>query len=140
MKSEELAWKIRRHAIDMVHATHASHIGAILSVTDIVAVLYADIMNVDPKDPNKADRDRFVLSKGHAGVAVYAALAEMGFFPKENLDLYYRDGSLYSGHVSHIRSRALNFPPAAWDMELQSPVEWRWRQRGEMHITMCTQW
>lgn len=109
MKSEELAWKIRRHAIDMVHATHASHIGAILSVTDIVAVLYADIMNVDPNDPDKADRDRFVLSKGHAGVAVYAALAEMGFFPKENLDFYYRDGSLYSGHVSHIGVPGVEF-------------------------------
>lgn len=101
MKSEELAWKIRRHAIDMVHASHASHIGAILSVTDIIAVLYADIMNIDPHDPKKADRDRLVLSKGHAGVAVYAALAEMGFFPIEELGKYYCDASVYSGHVSH---------------------------------------
>lgn len=101
MKSEELAWKIRRHAIDMVHNSHASHIGAILSVTDIIAVLYADVMNIDSTNPKKADRDRLVLSKGHAGVAVYAALAEKGFFPVEELKKYYCDGSIYSGHVSH---------------------------------------
>lgn len=101
MKSEALAWKIRRHAIDMVHSSHASHIAAALSAADIIAVLYTDILHVDPKNPNMPDRDRFVMSKGHAGVAVYAALAECGFFPVDELSLYYTDGSVYSGHVSH---------------------------------------
>ena len=101
MKSEALALKIRQHAIEMVHATHASHIAAILSVTDLVAVLYADILRVTPAEPEWAERDRFVLSKGHAGVSVYAALAEQGFFPVEELSRYYTDGSPYSGHVSH---------------------------------------
>lgn len=109
MKSEELAWRIRRHAIDMVHRSHASHIGSILSVTDIIAVMYADILHVDPADPYDENRDRFVLSKGHAGVAVYAALAEMGFFPVEDLDMYYGDGSPYSGHVSHIGVPGVEF-------------------------------
>ena len=99
--SEQLAKKIRRHAIDMVHASHASHIASALSAADIIAVLYADILRYDPGDPCMKDRDRFVLSKGHAGVAVYSALAEVGFFPEEELKLYYTNGSVYSGHVSH---------------------------------------
>lgn len=101
IESNELAWRMRCHAIDMVHASHASHIGAILSATDIIAVLYANILHIDPQIPTMPERDRFVMSKGHAGVAVYAALAEMGFFPVEDLTLYYTDGSVYSGHVSH---------------------------------------
>ena len=101
MNSEELALKIRKHAIEMTHASHASHIGAILSVTDIVAVLYSDILNTDVLNPKAENRDRLILSKGHAGVAIYSALAEMGFFNKEILDSYYQDGSNLSGHVSH---------------------------------------
>jgi len=79
----------------------SSHVGAILSMADIVAVLYGSVMNIDPADPRKADRDRFLLSKGHAGAGVYAALAEVGFFPVENLRTHYQDGSKLSGHVSH---------------------------------------
>lgn len=101
MSSEELALKIRKHAIEMTHASHASHIGAILSVTDIVAVLYQDILNIDPKAPKADSRDRLILSKGHAGCAIYAALAEKGFFDKRELDTYYQNGSILSGHVSH---------------------------------------
>jgi transketolase len=100
MNSEQLAWNMRYDAIEMVHTTHASHIGAVLSVIDIVAVLYADILNVNPKLPTMPERDRLVLSKGHAGIAIYTALAECGFFPKEELKKYYTDGSVYSGHVS----------------------------------------
>lgn len=101
MDSRYLAWLIRRHAIEMVHRSHASHIASALSAADIIAVLYSEILNVDAREPLKAARDRFVMSKGHAGVAVYAALAECGFFPVEELNRYYKDGSVYSGHVSH---------------------------------------
>lgn len=101
MDSRQLALKIRRHAIAMTHASHASHIGSILSVADIVAVLYHEILNINPRDPKDENRDRMVLSKGHAGVAVYAALAEMGFFDKGILDTYYQDKSILSGHISH---------------------------------------
>lgn len=100
MNSEQLAWHMRKDAIEMVHATHASHIGAVLSVIDIVAVLYSDILNVDPKNPKDPKRDRVILSKGHAGISIYAALAECGFIPKEDLKKYYTNGSVYSGHVS----------------------------------------
>lgn len=100
MDSKTLALNMRKDAIDMVHASHASHIGAVLSVIDIVAVLYANIMNVNPDNPKKQDRDRLILSKGHAGISIYTALAECGFIPKEELQKYYTDGSVYSGHVS----------------------------------------
>jgi transketolase len=101
LTSEQLAWKIRRHGIEMTHISQGSHIGAILSVADIIAVLYNDIANVDPADPKIPDRDRIILSKGHAGAAIYAALAEKGFFKVEELKTHYADGSRLSGHVSH---------------------------------------
>lgn len=100
MISSELALKIRKDAIEMTHATHASHLAAVLSVTDIIAVLYSNILHVDPQNPQMEDRDKVILSKGHAGIAIYAALAECGFFPREELKKYYTDGSVYSGHVS----------------------------------------
>ncbi len=101
MKSEQLAWLIKRHGIEMTHISHGSHIGSILSVADIVAVLYNDVANITPENVKDENRDRIVLSKGHAGAAIYAALAEKGFFPVEELKTHYADGSRLSGHVSH---------------------------------------
>ena len=101
IRSEELAWKIRRHGIEMTHLSGGSHIGAVLSVADIIAVLYADVMNYRPDKPKWEERDRFILSKGHAGAALYAALAERGFFDVEELKTHYANGSRLSGHVSH---------------------------------------
>lgn len=99
--SEQLAWKIRRHAVEMTHLSGGSHIGSIMSVTDIIAVLYADVMNYRAEDINWDERDRFILSKGHAGASIYAALAESGFFDVEELKTHYQNGSRLSGHVSH---------------------------------------
>ena len=96
-----LAWMIRRHGLEMTHLSRGSHIGAIFSVAEIMAVLYTGVMNVNPADPAMPDRDRLILSKGHAGAAVYAALAERGFFPVEELKTHYANGSRLSGHVSH---------------------------------------
>lgn len=101
MNSKQLAWKIRRHGIEMTHLSGGSHIGAILSVADIIAVLYADVIKFDPKNPKWEKRDRFILSKGHAGASIYAALAESGFFAVEELKTHYQNGSRLSGHVSH---------------------------------------
>lgn len=101
MNSKQLAWKIRRHAIEMTHVSKGSHIGSILSVTDIIAVLYSDVLRFDPKRPDWEGRDRLILSKGHAGAALYAALAEKGFFDTEYLKTHYANGSKLSGHVSH---------------------------------------
>ena len=101
MESKELAYRIRIHAINMVHNAHASHIGGILSCADIVAVLYSDIANFDVNNCKNSLRDRIILSKGHNGIAIYAALAEIGFFPVEDLKSYGMNGSKFSCHVSH---------------------------------------
>ena len=98
---EVLAWLIRRNALEMTHISRGSHIGSVFSVAEIIAVLYSGVLNVDPRNPRKPDRDRLILSKGHAGSAVYAALAETGFFPVEQLKTHYANGSILSGHVSH---------------------------------------
>jgi transketolase len=98
---ETLSSKIRKHALSMTHNGQSSHIGSILSCADILAVLYGHILNVNPDDPSYSDRDRFILSKGHAGAGVYAALAESGFFDPNELKNHYQNGSIFSGHVSH---------------------------------------
>jgi transketolase len=97
----ELARRIRIHALRMTSVGGGSHIGAILSCADILAVLYGCVLNLNPENPKAADRDRFVLSKGHACAGVYAALAERGFFSIEKLDTHYQDGSNLCGHISH---------------------------------------
>lgn len=100
-KSIELARKLRIHAVEMAHFAHESHVASALSMADVVAVLYQDILNIDPADPENADRDRFILSKGHACSTVYAALAEKGFFPVEELNTQCQDGSRLSGHITY---------------------------------------
>ncbi|KKN79333.1 hypothetical protein LCGC14_0341150 [marine sediment metagenome] len=98
---EELARKIREHVLRMTHRAKCSHVGSCLSIADILAVLYSGVLNVKPEQPDWEKRDRFILSKGHACAAVYAVLAECGFFPLEWLDGFYQSGSLLSGHISH---------------------------------------
>ena len=99
--SEQLAARVRRHVVLMTSRGESSHIGSALSIADLLAVLYGRVMNIDPENPEMPERDRFILSKGHAGAAVYATLAERGFFPVEKLKSHYQDGSDLSGHVSH---------------------------------------
>ena len=97
----DLANRIRIHAVMMTSRGGSSHVASALSMADILAALYGRVMKVDPSNPKWSDRDRFILSKGHAGAAVYATLAETGFFPKDVLETHYQDGSKLSGHVSH---------------------------------------
>jgi len=108
-KSTQLAKKIRIHAVNMTHYGKSSHIASILSIVDIVSVLYESILNVDPKKPKKLNRDRFILSKGHAGAAIYAALAEKGFFKVSELKKHCSNGSNLSGHVSHKNIPGVEF-------------------------------
>lgn len=96
-----LANKIRKHAVSMTSLGGSSHVGSILSSCDILAVLYGSTLKYKANDPKWPERDRFILSKGHAGAGVYAALAESGFFSIEKLKSHYQDGSDLSGHVSH---------------------------------------
>ena len=99
--AKTLAWLIRRHGLEMTHISRGSHIGAIFSLAEIMATLYTGVLNVNPAEPKMPGRDRLILSKGHAGAAVYAALAERGFFDVEELSTHYANGSRLSGHVSH---------------------------------------
>lgn len=101
MDSSSLALSVRRHSVRMASSGGSSHVASALSCADILSVLYADVLRVDPANPLEPDRDRFILSKGHAGSALYATLAERGFFPREWLNTHYQNGSLLSGHVSH---------------------------------------
>ena len=100
-KTKQLALRLRRHVVQMTSRGNSSHVGSCLSIADIMAVLYGDILRIDPSNPRWAGRDRFILSKGHAGACVYAALAETGYFPVDKLADHYQNGSLFSGHVSH---------------------------------------
>jgi len=101
LNSLSLATQIRVHSLRMVTEAKASHIASALSIADIIAVLYASILVTYPKNPAHPERDRFLLSKGHACTAVYAALAEMGFIPLNQLDSYGTNGSCLMNHISH---------------------------------------
>ena len=101
MDTQELAKRIRIHSLRMANRAGTSHIGSCLSCADILAVLYGEVMRYKPDNPNWEGRDRFILSKGHAASALYATLAECGFFPVDELDNYHQSGSLLLGHVSH---------------------------------------
>ena len=90
------------HVLRMTSGGGSAHVGSAFSIVDILSVLYrGGILQVRSVEPKWPGRDRFILSKGHAGAAVYATLAEMGFFPREMLSEHYQDGSKLSGHVSH---------------------------------------
>ncbi|HXT74124.1 MAG TPA: transketolase [Candidatus Angelobacter sp.] len=92
---------IRIATARMIHRAKSSHIGSCFSTVDLLAVLYGGILRFDPLRPTWPERDRFILSKGHACAALYAVLAEQGFFPKSWLDTFYQDGSALGGHAMH---------------------------------------
>lgn len=95
---QKFAGEIRLATVECIKSRGFGHIGGSLSVCDALAVLYGDIMNVDPKNPKKADRDKLVSSKGHAGPAVYATLALKGYFPKEDLYTLNQPGTSFPSH------------------------------------------
>lgn len=104
MNTEEIkelklsAAHIRKMALEAVHSAKSGHPGGSLSVADILAYLYMKEMRIDPKDPKNPDRDRFVLSKGHAAPALYGALAERGFIPKADIKTFRNADSYLQGH------------------------------------------
>ena len=104
LELEKLANEIRKSIVTAVHSAKSGHPGGSLSAADIFTYLYFEEMNIDPKDPKKADRDRFVLSKGHTAPGYYSALAHRGFFPVEDLKTLRHTGSYLQGHpdMKHI--------------------------------------
>lgn len=104
LELQKTANEVRKGIVSAVHAAKAGHPGGSLSAADVFTYLYFEEMNIDPKDPKKADRDRFVLSKGHTAPGLYAALAQRGYFPKEDLLTLRHLGSYLQGHpdMKHI--------------------------------------
>ena len=104
LELQKVANEVRKGIVTSVHAAKAGHPGGSLSAADIFTYLYFEEMNVDPKDPEKADRDRFVLSKGHTAPGLYSALALKGYFPVEDLETLRHLGSYLQGHpdMKHI--------------------------------------
>ena len=98
LELSKIANEVRKGIVKSTHSAKSGHPGGSLSAADIITYLYFEEMNVDPKNPRWADRDRFVLSKGHVAPALYAALAEKGFFPKEDLLTLRHVGSYLQGH------------------------------------------
>ena len=97
----DFAFQLREDCIRMTNHGHSGHVGSMLSMAEIVTVLYNGVLNVSKDNPKDPDRDRFILSKGHAGAAVYSALCQKGFFPREWLMTYYCDNGKLMGHISH---------------------------------------
>ncbi|MBO5208168.1 MAG: transketolase [Lachnospiraceae bacterium] len=98
LELQKTANEVRKGIVTAVHSAKAGHPGGSLSAADIFTYLYFEEMNIDPKDPKKADRDRFVLSKGHTAPGLYSALANRGFFPVEDLKTLRHVGSYLQGH------------------------------------------
>ena len=104
LELQKQANEVRKGIVTAVHSAKAGHPGGSLSAADIFTYLYFEEMNIDPKNPDKADRDRFVLSKGHTAPGLYSALAHRGFFPVEDLKTLRKLGSYLQGHpcMQHI--------------------------------------
>lgn len=106
---KETAREVRRGILTEVHAAKSGHPGGSLSVADIITYLYSEILRVDPHNPGWEDRDRLVLSKGHTCPALYAMLAERGFFPKEELSTFRAVGSRLQGHPDMKKAPGIDF-------------------------------
>jgi transketolase len=96
---KKFSQKVRIDILNMVNDAQSSHIGSCYSIVDIIVSLYCKILYVDPKNPSDVNRDKFILSKAHGSCALYATLAELNFFPLENLKKYYIDGGLLPAHL-----------------------------------------
>ena len=103
MELEKKAKELRAQIFKAICNGGGGHIPTALSMVDILVVLYYKFLKIDPKKPKAVDRDRFVLSKGHGGVALYAVLADLGFFDKEHLDTFGKKGTILGGHPDMYR-------------------------------------
>lgn len=100
---DQVCREIRKLTLESIYSIGKGHVGGCMSIVEVLAVLYYRVMNVDPADPKMPGRDRLVVSKGHAGPAVYAALASRGYFPREELLTLNRTGTNLPSHCeNHI--------------------------------------
>lgn len=103
------AAQLRLELIDMLYKAQSGHPGGSLSEIEILVALYYRLMNIDPENPCRYDRDRFILSKGHAAPGLYAVLADRGFFPREQLDNLRQAGSILQGHPCMAKTPGIDF-------------------------------
>jgi transketolase len=117
---QDMAKRMRRKVLDMALTAGASssHFGGGLSIVDITATLYGQIMNLDPKNPEWADRDRFILSKGHGVLGYYTALSEIGYISEKDLKTFEKDGTYLYGHPVINRSKGIEFSNGSLGMGL----------------------
>ncbi|WP_045747716.1 MULTISPECIES: transketolase [Actinoplanes] len=129
--AETVARAVRAHVLRMTSNGRSSHVGSALSCTDLLAVLYTSVLRVDPDRPDWPDRDRMIMSKGHAGAALYAVLAERGFFATDLLRQHYQNGSHLSGHVSHVGIPGVEVSTGSLGhgLSVGAGLAWRARQR-----------
>ena len=121
-KLREAAKQIRVGIIEATHAAKSGHPGGSLSITDVLTYLYFEEMNVDPQNPNMADRDRFVLSKGHCAPALYSTLANRGFFPVEELTTLRKLGSRLQGHPDMTLTPGVDMSAGSLGLGISSAV------------------
>lgn len=123
MKLDAIAVQIRKDIVQMIYIANSGHLGGSLSIADLMAVLYWDILRVDPENPNDPDRDRMILSKGHTAPALYAALAERGFFPREQLFTGYRRiNSILQGHPDMKKTPGVDMTSGSLGLGLSTGV------------------
>ncbi|MDR1480532.1 MAG: transketolase [Planctomycetaceae bacterium] len=121
---ELMARKVRRRILDMAYAAGSSgaHLGGALSIVELLVVLYGSVLRYDPKNPNWEDRDRFVLSKGHTGIALYAMLAEVGILSQEDVDSFQKNDSNFTTHPIIDHSKGIEFSTGSLGMGLSLAV------------------
>lgn len=95
------AVKLRQHVLSLTNKAKSSHVGSAFSIAELITTLYNGVLNITPETIEDPDRDRFIMSKGHAVSVLYAALAERGFFPMEWLDTFYQNDTILAGHATH---------------------------------------
>jgi len=138
LELQKVANEVRKDIVTALHAAKAGHPGGSLSAADLFTYLYFEEMNIDPKDPKKADRDRFVLSKGHTAPGLYSVLAERGYFPKEDLVTLRHLGSYLQGHPDMKHIPGVDMSSGSLDRESLQQLEWHFQQNYQMTAIVYT--
>ena len=139
LELQKKALEVRKGIVSSVHSAKAGHPGGSLSAADIFTYLYFEELNVDPADPKKADRDRFVLSKGHTAPGYYSALANRGFFPVEDLLTLRHTGSYLQGHpdMKHIPGVDMSSGSLGQGLSCAVGMALAAKLKGESYRTYC---
>lgn len=129
---EEVARRVRRHVLGMAFRSQSSHVGAALSIVEILVSLYFGVLRTDPARPAEQNRDRLVLSKAHGSAALYAVLAERGFFPASRLEEYYVDGGSLPGHLDRQSAPGIEFSAGSLGHGLPAALGMAIARRGRV--------